>query len=124
MSDFQNFDKILPIKIQGGTDSNEPGSVRIFEINSSIVVERLEKSDDELMEQIVLALTHFLEIDDLITNIRIFDAADEVTPSFKQSYTHCLLPVETVEKILTGICQTISGALGGAARRKKEVIET
>ena len=45
-------------------------------MNSSIVVERLEKSDDELMEQIVLALTHFLEIDDLITNIRIFDAAD------------------------------------------------
>ena len=62
----------------------------------------------------------FLEIDDLITNIRIFDAADEVTLSFKQSYTHCLLPVETVEEILTGICQTISGALGGAARRKKK----
>ena len=27
-SDFQNFDRILPIKIQGGTDSNEPGAVR------------------------------------------------------------------------------------------------
>ena len=49
LSDFQNFDRILPIKIQGGTDSNEPGLVRIFEMNSSIVVERLEKSDDELM---------------------------------------------------------------------------
>ena len=85
---------------------------------------KLEKSDDEFLEQIVLALTHFLEIDDLITNIRIFDAADKVTLSFKQSYTHCLLPVETVEEILTGICQTISGALGGAARRKKEGIET
>ena len=93
-------------------------------MNSSIVVERLEKSDDELMEQIVLALTHFLEIEDLITNIRIFEADDGVILSFKQSYTNCLLPVGTVEEILTGICQTISGALGGAARRKKEGIET
>ena len=93
-------------------------------MNSSIVVERLEKSDDELMEQIVLALTHFLEIEDLITNIRIFEADDGVTLSFKQSYTNCLLPVETEEEILTGICQIISGALGGAARRKKEGIET
>ena len=83
LSDFQNFERILPIKIQSGTDSNEPGSVRIFEMNSSIVVERSEKSDDELIEQIVLALTHFLEIDDLITNVRICDADDGVTLSLK-----------------------------------------
>ena len=48
------------------------------------------------MEQIVLALTHLLEIDDLITNIRICDADDGVTLGFKQSYTNCLLPVETI----------------------------
>ena len=83
LSDFQNFNRLLPIKIQGGTDSNEPGSVCIFEMNSSIVVERLEKSDDELIEQIVLALTHFLDNDDLITNIRICDADDGVTLSLK-----------------------------------------
>lgn len=79
LSDFQSFDRILPIKIQGGTDSNEPGSVRIFEMNSSIVVERLETSNDELREQIVLALTHFLPIEDLITSIRITETNDGTT---------------------------------------------
>ena len=124
LSDFQSFDRILPIKIQGGTDSNEPGSVRIFEMNSSIVVERLETSNDELREQIVLALTHFLPIEDLITSIRITETNDGTTLNFKQSYTSCSLPLETAEEILTGICQTVSGALAGAAGRAKEGIET
>ena len=67
-SDFQNFDRILPIKIQGGTDSNEPGAVRILEMNSSIVVERLENRNEQLKQQIVSALNHFLPIQNLVTN--------------------------------------------------------
>ena len=35
----------------------------------------------------------------------------------------CSLSVETTEEILTGICQTVAGALEGAAKRKKEGIE-
>ena len=72
-SDFQNFDRILPIKIQGGTDSNEPGAVRILEMNSSIVVERLENRDEQLKQQIVSALTHFLPIQNLVTSTKILE---------------------------------------------------
>ncbi len=122
-SDFQNFDRILPIKIQGGTDSNEPGAVRIFEMNSSIVVERLENRDEQLKQQIVSALTHFLPIQNLVTSTKILEKESGVILSFEQSYLSCSLSVETTEEILTGICQTVAGALEGAAKRKKEGIE-
>ena len=41
--------------------------VQFVVMNSSIVVERLENRDEQLKQQIVSALTHFLPIQNLVT---------------------------------------------------------
>ena len=73
-------------------------------MNSSIVVERLENRDEQLKQQIVSALTHFLPIQNLVTSTKILEKESGVILSFEQSYLSCSLSVETTEEILTGIC--------------------
>ena len=69
-----------------------------------------------MKQQIVSALTHFLPIQNLVTSTKILEKESGVILSFEQSYSSCSLSVETTEEILTGNCQTVAGALEGAAK--------
>ena len=61
-SDFQGLDRYLPVTIQGSTNSNEIGAVRIFEMDGNVIVERLENLDPLERKMTILSLTHFLPI--------------------------------------------------------------
>ena len=112
-SDFQGLDRYLPVTIQGGTNSNEIGAVRIFEVDGNVIVERLENLDPLERKMTILSLTHFLPIQELITNVILQENGSTSTLRLEQNYQSCALPEDTTEQILTGIAQTMAMRLGG-----------
>ena len=113
-SDFKGLDRYLPVTIQGSTNSNEIGAVRIFEIDGNVIVERLENLDPLERKMTILSLTHFLPIQELITNVTLHENGSTSTLSLEQNYQSCALQEDTTEQILTGIAQTMVMGLGGA----------
>ena len=53
-SNFQEIDRFSPAKITGGTNTDEIGAVRIYEIDGSVFVERLENKEDILKKDEIL----------------------------------------------------------------------
>ena len=103
-SNFQEIDRFSPAKITGGTNTDEIGAVRIYEIDGSVFVERLENKEDINKKIVISSLNLPFPVHGLSTETKLIPEKDGCILQFFLNFNKTDLTDDATNHILNGIC--------------------